>query len=351
MSEQARPRTLDDSKIPALESWLAAALGASSLRLEEKELLPGGAVQENWRVSVMVAGGPRSGRHTWVLRTDAAAQMGISLSRAQEYAVIAEAHAAGIKVAEPIARCEDTSVIGRPYMLQGFVSGTAQARRIVRDKALVTYGAQLAEEIGAEMARIHAIKPSNGTLSFLPIPVGSPARIGVASLRGDLDSSPEARPVLEYALAWLDANRPEANEVALVHGDLRSGNYMVDDGRLAGVLDWEFAHWGDPYEDLGWFCARCWRFGSDHLEAGGIAERAALYRGYERVTGRKVDDRSVRYWEIYAAVRWGVIAVMQGDRLRTGGERSIELVLTGLMAPEMEYDALQEIEAYEQREG
>ena len=199
------------------------------------------------------------------------------------------------------------------------------------------------------MARIHAIKPSNGTLSFLPIPVGSPARIGIASLREGLDSRPEPRPVLEYALSWLDTNRPEANDVVLVHGDLRSGNYMVDGGRLAGILDWEFAHWGDAYEDLGWFCARCWRFGSDHLEAGGIAERAAFYRGYEKVAGHKVNDRAVRYWEIYAAARWGVIAVMQGDRFRTGGERSIELVLTGLMAPEMEYDALQEIEAYELR--
>eukprot|EP01035_Chromulina_nebulosa_P049233 gene49233-66860_t len=36
---------------------------------------------------------------------------------------------------------------------------------------------------------------------------------------------------------------------------------MVNATGLTGILDWEFAAWGDPHEDIGWLCARCWRFG------------------------------------------------------------------------------------------
>ena len=37
----------------------------------------------------------------------------------------------------------------------------------------------------------------------------------------------------------------------LLHRDYRTGNYLVHEGRLAAVLDWEFAGWGDAREDLG----------------------------------------------------------------------------------------------------
>ena len=52
-------------------------------------------------------------------------------------------------------------------------------------------------------------------------------------------------------------------------------------------------------------------------------------------------------WEILAAARWAVVALLQGERHITGGEPSIELLLTGLMAPEMEHEALQGIQALE----
>ena len=39
------------------------------------------------------------------------------------------------------------------------------------------------------------------------------------------------------------------------------------------ILDWEFAAWSDPDEDLGWFCLGCWRFGAYAQEAGGIGRR------------------------------------------------------------------------------
>ena len=129
----------------------------------------------------------------------------------------------------------------------------------------------------------------------------------------------------------------------LVHGDFRTGNYMMEHSQLTGILDWEFCHWGDPREDLGWFCARCWRFGNDTLAASGIAGREDLLVGYNAASDAPIASNELAYWEIFAAARWAVIALLQGQRFLTGGERSLELALTGLMPAEMELDALDAI--------
>ena len=148
-------------------------------------------------------------------------------------------------------------------------------------------------------------------------------------------------------LAWLLSHKPAARPTSLVHGDFRTGNYLIENGQLTGILDWEFCHWGDPREDLGWFCARCWRFGNDALAAGGIATRADLLEGYNATSDAPITESELAFWEILGAARWAVIALLQGQRFLTGGERSLELALTGLMSAEMEFDALEAIAALE----
>jgi len=346
-----RARTLDQSRMEVLAPWLAGEIGARRVTIRSAELLAGGAVQENWRIEVEVEGGQRSGRHTWVVRTDAAARLALSLDRVAEFKCIAEAAAAGVKVAEPIAVCSDAGLIGAPFAVQAFVQGSAQGRRLVRDPDLARFGDTLAQEIGEQLARIHAIRPQGGKLPFLPHPVGNPARRIVAELRASLDKASEPRPALEYVLNWLDRHAPQPRVLTLVHGDFRTGNYMVDGGRLTAILDWEFCHWGDPREDIGWFIARCWRFGNDEKVAGGIAKFASLLGGYNAVSDVKVTAGEVQYFEVLAAARWAAISLLQGDRFVVGGERSIELALTGLMPPEMEFDALELIERIEKGAG
>jgi aminoglycoside phosphotransferase (APT) family kinase protein len=336
----AAPGLAEPARRLALAGWLARELGAAGVEIADAGLLAGGAVQQNWRLDVAIEGGARSGRHSWVLRTDAAARLAVSLDRVAEFRTIATAHDAGVLVAEPIAVCEDVAIVGAPFAVQAFVAGSAQGRRIVRDPALATFGEPLAAEIGRQLARIHAIRPAAGVLPFLPVPIGNPARRVVAELRAGLDGASAPRPALEFVLGWLDANAPEPVALTLVHGDFRTGNYMVDDGRLTAILDWEFAHWGDPREDIGWFIARCWRFGNDAKVAGGIARFAALLDGYNEVASTKVTAGECQYFEVLAAARWAAIALLQGDRFVKGGERSLELALTGLMPPEMELDAL-----------
>lgn len=217
----------------------------------------------------------------------------------------------------------------------------------MRDPDLAQFGDSLARELGAELARIHAIRPARDVLPFLPVPIGNPSRHAVADMRKALDGASEPRPALEYILGWLDRNAPEPKALVLAHGDFRTGNYMVDGGRLTAILDWEFCHWGDPREDIGWFIARCWRFGNDDKVAGGIARFASLLEGYNAGTADKVTAPEVQYFEVLAAAKWATIALVQGDRFVRGGERSIELALTGLMPPEMEFDAIEIIDKLE----
>jgi aminoglycoside phosphotransferase (APT) family kinase protein len=341
MSTPSPAPPFDPAASRPLARFLADAVGASDLGIISAALLTGGAVQDNWQLTVNVEGGPRAGRHDWVMRTNAASQLGISLDRASEYAVISAAHAGGVRVAEPIAQSRDAAVVGRPFMVQAKLPGSANARRLVRDPKLSEFGPSLARDLGRELAGIHAISAPRPDLAMLPIPLVPPGRAEVQRLRAALDRASEPRPALEYVLCWLDANAPASpRELVLVHGDFRTGNYMVDSGRLSGILDWEFAHWGDPREDLGWFCGRCWRAGNDVLTAGGIATRADLIAGYNDRARQKIDEGELAYWEILAAARWAAIAVLQGDRFRVAGDERIEPALTALMPSEMELDAL-----------
>jgi len=125
-----------------------------------------------------------------------------------------------------------------------------------------------------------------------------------------------------------------------VHQDFRTGNYLVDGSGLKAILDWEFAGWGDPMSDLGWFCAQCWRFSRPELEAGGISSRENFYQGYRETADRQINDEAVRFWELIAHLRWAVIALQQSNRHISGNQRSLELALTGRLLPGLELQIL-----------
>jgi aminoglycoside phosphotransferase (APT) family kinase protein len=150
-------------------------------------------------------------------------------------------------------------------------------------------------------------------------------------------------------LRWAETHLPEELPPVLCHHDFRTGNYLLDTSpggaRLTGIVDWEFAGWGDPDEDIGWLCCKGWRFGRLDREAGGIAERAPFYRGYESRSGRRLDPARVRFWEVMANLRWAVIAMQQSDRVINGGARSLSLAITGRRATECELELLMLLDA------
>lgn len=297
--------------------------------------MSGGAIQQNWALDAVVGGVPEK----LVLRTDAASSLAVSRSRAEEYALLRVAYAAKVTVPEPLALCTDAGVTGGPFFVMRRVQGIAAGYRIVRDEALGGGRDALAAALARELARIHSVRPPRADLPFLPADARPPAVRFIASQRDSLDRAHQQRPVLEWGLRHMERHLPPPADSVLCHNDFRTGNLMVDAQSVTGVLDWEFAAWGDPLEDVGWFCARCWRFGSPH-EAGGIGSREAFYQGYEAEAGHALDRDRVPYWELAATIRWAIIALDQAERHRSGAERSLELALTGHIVPELEMDVL-----------
>jgi aminoglycoside phosphotransferase (APT) family kinase protein len=324
---------MDEARRARLTAWLRAATGDAGLVIERMALLSGGAIQQNWALDV-------SGGREWVLRTDNAAKLAVSHGRAQEFALLRAAFAAGVTVPEPLFLCEDAAVIGAPFFIMRRVAGIAAAHRVVRSETLGGGREACARALGRELARIHSIRPPRADLAFLGPPPADPCRAFIASQRAALDRQRQPRPVLEWGLRHLERTAPPPVAPVLVHNDFRTGNIMLDEHGVTAVLDWEFAEWSDPHADLGWLCAKCWRFGNDAQEAGGIGPRAALYEGYGAV-----EDARVRWWELAAHIRWAAIAVDQAERHISGGERNLELALTGHMVPGLEWEILRMVEA------
>jgi len=319
-----------------LSAWIAAHLGIPDLRIEESRPLGGGSIQENRLIRCRSGEGVRA----FVLRRDAAATIASSRSRREEFRLLEAAHAAGVRVPEPVGFCDDAGVIGAPFALMGLVAGVGLGPRIAKDLTLGGDREALAEDLGRELAKIHGVldprQDPPPALAFLGPPEPEPARAEITRLRENLDGIGAKRPAIEWGLRWAEAAAPSCPAPALVHRDFRTGNYMVDEAGLTAILDWEFAGWGDPAQDLGWFCAACWRFGRHDKEAGGIGSREAFERGYLAGGGQPVDRRRIAYWEVMAHLRWAVIALEQGARHVSGREFSLELALTGRMVPELE---------------
>jgi len=320
----------------AIEIWLAEKTG-KPVALGNVRSLSGGAIQENWAADIDLG----DEKIEAVIRCDAPSSVSDSLSRSQEFALLKAAFASGVTVPGPLW-LGDVSVLGREFFIMRRAAGTAAGHKLVRDLSLAKDRPALARQLGRELARIHSIRPPRDDLDFLPLPEQHPALLFIDESRRFLDDYHSAFPALEWGLNWLEDHLPALEPLCLVHRDFRTGNYMVDEGGLTAVLDWEFTAWSQPLEDLGWLCARCWRFGQsgDDYAVGGIGKREDLFAGYAEVSGRLPSASEVYYWEVFAHLRWAMIAIKQGERHLSGAEPSLELALTAHIVPELELHIL-----------
>src|SRR5258706_16135337 len=113
-----------------LSRFLAEGSGAEPVEITAFDLLSGGAIQENWGIEAVFAGGSLAGRQLLVLRTDAATGIPSSLSRVEEFAVLRAVHTAGVTVPEPLFASAEPGIIGKPFFVMRRVCGTAPGRSI-----------------------------------------------------------------------------------------------------------------------------------------------------------------------------------------------------------------------------
>lgn len=329
---------------PQLSERVQAALSqATGTEVTVRQLrpLPGGACQDNYRVDVSFASGPFQGDRRFALRSDARKGLPGSLSRAEEFAVIRAAVKAGVRT--PEARWLTPGLVreGAHAYFMDWVEGEAIGRRVVRNPELANARESLPDVLAEQIAKLRTVTPDHA-------PEVPRARLGgvahaIAFAREMIDRLPERHPALELSMRWLEETRPAEVPLSLVHGDFRTGNFMVTPEGLTAVLDWEFAHFGDPLEDVGWMCVRDWRFGQLALAAGGFAKRSRFFQALEKA-GVAVDAVRVHWWEVMGNVRWAAGSVFQGERYLSGEEIDVELIAIARRAPEMEFEALRLIE-------
>ena len=192
----------------ALARFLAEASGAGAVEINRFELLAGGAIQQNWGFEAEFAGGSLAGRQQLVLRTDADTGVPSSLGRAEEFAVLKAAHAAGVIVPEPLFVCSDPAVIGKPFFVMRRLPGTAQGRVITADPSLEPALPEIAARLGQELARLQTIRPPRADFGFLPSPDDTEPEAQIAGFRAYLDRHPQPRPVLEWAIRWVETHIP-----------------------------------------------------------------------------------------------------------------------------------------------
>jgi aminoglycoside phosphotransferase (APT) family kinase protein len=251
-----------------------------------------------------------------------------------EPAVLRHARAGGVTVPEVVASsATGEHPIGPSFTISRRVGGESIARKILRDDEFSAARDRFVTDCARELAAIHALdtEPVAGFLGLLDDPVDAQ--------RSTFDLIGDPHPVFELAFRWLDGHRPEMGAPTVVHGDFRMGNFLVGPQGLTAVLDWELAHRGDPVEDLGWLCARAWRFGGPGAVSG-LGSREELVDAYVAAGGRAVSLDDLRWWEVLATLRWGVITMFMGAEYRSGASPSMEQAAIGRRVVENEYDIL-----------
>lgn len=105
-------------------------------------------------------------------------------------------------------------------------------------------------------------------------------------------------PLVSRSMEWLRTHVPDAEgPVVLVQGDTGPGNFLYQDGKVTGIVDWELAHLGDPMDDIAWLSWRATQHGFTHFPD--------RMREYEELSGIEVDDARVRYYRLNAFGRLG----------------------------------------------
>jgi aminoglycoside phosphotransferase (APT) family kinase protein len=315
---------------PALLATALARAYPSPLTIGELARVSGGASRETWLFDATDAHGTL---YRLVLRRDPITLTG-GTDRATEFRLLAAAARAGVPVPAVRLLLDDSDGLGSGFVMDR-IDGETIARKILRDHEYATARPAMTRQCGTILAAIHSVAPSD--LPELPV---SDAATQIRQWRSALDGFGEPHTAFEIGLCRLEAEAAALEAPQLVHGDFRNGNFIVGPEGIRSVLDWELAHLGDPIEDLGWLCARAWRFGATRQVVGGFGDIDDLLDAYERAGGRRPSLDELRFWTALATIKWGVICMAQAFTHLNGLSRSVELAAIGRRVAETEWDLM-----------
>jgi aminoglycoside phosphotransferase (APT) family kinase protein len=302
--------------------------------------IPGGASRETWACDATWREGESTVERGLILRRDPEASL-LETERYVEFRVYQALQDTGVPVPEVYWLETDPQWLKRPFFVMRRLAGETSPQRLVASN-FGGHADAIAQQKVDILAGIHALDWRALGLDFLGAPDGVDRCAELEIDRWETIMRAQAlepQPALELGIAWLRTHMPVAQKIALVHADYRTGNFLVDGGCIAGVLDWEMVHLGDPLEDVAWLCLRSWRWAGD-ARVGGLLPRDEFYRRYEAASGLRVDPEAVRFWEVLGNVKLAVIFLTGARSFIEGRSKDAVHAFTAHLTPEIEAEIL-----------
>ncbi len=231
--------------------------------------------------------------------------------------------------APPALFCEpDPDMLGVPFLATERLPGHAVVPWSREGHAILTEAGRgpAGDQLLDILVAIHKVPTDDEDLvRAFGAPPKSSTGDALDRLQASIDGSKHGveEPILADALGWLRMHLRECSDPTLVHGDFRAGNLLFDDGRISGVLDWEFAHVGDPARDVAWLMAKSNRVSED-LACDMVPLNEVLDR-YRRAGGRDIDPAAIAYWDVFMLVWTTAIWLRTTASWRAGALNDIRI--------------------------
>jgi len=319
----------------ALEDFLRERLGADAVRVQNLERNTEGFSQETFSLDAEIHRGDHRERCGYVVKREPPAGLLEPYDLEPEFRVLHALSNDAFPSPPTPWFGGDSAGLERPFYVMQKLPGEVPVPA-AGPEGLGPFSEgqrrSLAPQIARALAQLHDIDWRKRGLDFLGAPAGGRgaalrelARWEARIERSELPVSP----LLADALQWLRANAPASDEVTLVHGDYRVGNFLVErvpeDARLVGVLDWEMVHLGDPLEDLAWCCSELWRGGTPNV--GTLVPPEAFADAYGEASGRGVDPSRMRFYGLLAVVKMIAIMLTGIRAFRDGRTRDLRMAI------------------------
>src|SRR5262245_40517815 len=293
--------------------------------------IPGGASRETWSVDVRwLEGTGKERKQGFIVRRDPEASL-VDSDRRVEFDFYRSFADSAVPVPRPLYLETDPTWLERPFFVMERIDGCESQFQAVLDSGFAPHRAGLARRMYEILADIAATP-----IDALPAAESADVPAPDACWRRELDywegvignHELEPQPIARAGLRWLRRNPPPAAQrLSVVHGDYRVGNFLYRDEHIAGILDWELAHFGDPLEDLAWSFMPAWQWARDGM-AGGIVAPDHAVRIWEERSGLRVDPAALRWWSTFSCVKAQGIWLTGAREFADGRAQDIMLAFT-----------------------
>jgi aminoglycoside phosphotransferase (APT) family kinase protein len=235
---------------------------------------------------------------------------------AREFRWLSAMHSVFPLAPQPYLLCEDTDVIGCVFYAmerrRGVVVRTEEPQALANPAAR----RRLSEAMIDTLADLHAIDVAANGLSGLGKPTGFVERQVRGWSERWLRAQTTTLPEMDALAAWLREHLPADPTPAIVHGDFKLDNVMLDPGdvgRIVAVFDWEMSALGDPLVDVGIVLAY-WSPTAPPSQRDALTtviDRPGYFTKpeiVERYAARSRRDLSgIRFYEIFAVFKIAVV--------------------------------------------